>query len=172
MATSKQLPAIRHKTFIAATPAEVYRNIATNEGLDSWFTDGSKVDPRPGGTITFRWRKIGRDRVNMTDGGAILEAIPGRRFAFRWKPGASYTTVMFDLEPQADGTMVTVTESGYKNTRRDIEAMLGTATGWGEALTLLKFHIERGGRYGVVPKASNQKPSIIGASTRSKSTRR
>ena len=33
----------------------------------------------------------------------------------------------------------------------DVEAALGCAAGWGEALTLLKFYLESGTKYGEVP---------------------
>jgi hypothetical protein len=42
-------------------------------------------------------------------------------------------------------------EQGYKQTTSSLQACLGCATGWGEALTLLKFYLEHGITYGTVP---------------------
>ncbi len=50
---------IKQSTFIRANPEKVYDAIATAEGLDSWFTDGSEVDARPGGRIKFVWKDWG-----------------------------------------------------------------------------------------------------------------
>jgi hypothetical protein len=58
--------------------------------------------------------------------------------------------VSFTLEPFKSGTILTVIETGYSNSERDVRACLGCATGWGEALTLLKFFIEHGITYGEI----------------------
>jgi uncharacterized protein YndB with AHSA1/START domain len=70
---------------------------------------------------------------------------------FQWTPGDSTTTVAFDLEPRKDGTVLTVTERGHTTSRRDLEALVECAAGWGEALTLLKVYLEEGLTYGEVP---------------------
>lgn len=64
--------------------------------------------------------------------------------------GDSITNVSFTLEPFKSGTILTVIETGYSNSERDVRACLGCATGWGEALTLLKFFIEHGITYGEI----------------------
>jgi hypothetical protein len=47
--------------------------------------------------------------------------------------------------------VVTVTESGHTTSPRDLEALVECASGWGEALTLLKVYLEHGITYGEVP---------------------
>jgi uncharacterized protein YndB with AHSA1/START domain len=79
---------IKHATLVRADPERVYEAFTTANGLDAWFTDGSSVDPRPGGEIRFRWRNWGPDRVSGEDGGPVLEAEKPRRFAFQWYPEA------------------------------------------------------------------------------------
>ena len=145
------IPPIRHSTFITVPPDVVYDAIATAEGLDRWFTCGTEIEPRPGGSIRLRWKNFGAGRWTLEDGGEVLEAVPSRRFVFKWTPGKSETTVAFDIESHPNGSMITVTELGYTSDPEDIQAMLGCATGWGEALTLLKFHLESGLRYEEVP---------------------
>ena len=49
------------------------------------------------------------------------------------------------------GTVVTVTESGHTASPKDLEALVECASGWGEALTLLKVYLEHGITYGEVP---------------------
>jgi len=61
-------------------------------------------------------------------------------------------TVRFSLEPLGQGTRLTVTDAGHLETQKDLEACVGCAVGWGEALALLKFYLEHGVVYGPVPK--------------------
>lgn len=140
---------IKHATLVRADPERVYEAFTTANGLDAWFTDGSSVDPRPGGEIRFRWRNWGPDRVSSEDGGPVLEAEKPRRFAFQWYPeDESYaTTVEVDFTPSEQGTVVRLREYGYRDTPTSRCCQLDCAAGWGEALTLLKFYVEHGSRY-------------------------
>lgn len=134
---------IKQETLVRAPVAEVYRALTTAEGLDGWFTTGSTVDARPGGAIRFRWQDFGPGKVTLTDGGDVLEAVPDKRFVFRWQELLDLpTTVEIDLEPCPDGTLVRLQECGYPDTPAGLDAMLECAAGWGEALTLMKFYVE------------------------------
>lgn len=140
---------IRHAVLIRAGAEQVYDALTTSEGLDSWFTSGGQVDPRPGGSIHFRWMNWGPDHFSGEDGGPVLEAERPRRFVFQWYPDEpSYaTTIKIDLEAVGDGTVVRLLESGYHDTPSGRTACLNCAAGWGEALILLKFYVEHGIRY-------------------------
>ena len=133
---------IKHATFVKASADQVYNAFTTAEGLDAWFTNGAKVDPRPRGEILFRWRDWGPDRVTGEDGRPVLEAVPPERFVFQWHPeDASYaTTVEVDFTQMAAGTTVRLRENGYLDTSTSKRC----TAGWGEALTLL---VEHGVRY-------------------------
>ncbi len=141
---------IEHATFVAAPPEKVYDAVATSDGLDAWFTAGARVDARPNGRILFRWKDWGPDRITGEDGGPVLEARRPSRFVFQWRPDQpSYaTTVEIDFEARAGGTVLRVREHGYEDTPSGRRKMLECACGWGEALTLLKFYVEHGIRYG------------------------
>lgn len=137
-------PVITHSTFIDASPRTVYDALATTDGLNAWFTTHSEVDAREGGRIVFRWRGFGVDRTDLDDQGPVLAAEPGRRLTFQWHPSASGrpTTVDIRMSPWGRGTRVEVNESGYTLSDDDLSACIGCAVGWGEALTLLKYHLE------------------------------
>lgn len=143
------VPTIEHVTHIDAPIEQVYETLTTAEGWDAWFTDGTTLEAVPGGTIRLRWVSFGADRTTTEDGGPVLEVQKNRKFVFQWQPGKAATAVSFELEKRGDGTLVRVGESGYS--MDDIETALGCAAGWGEALTLLKFWLERGVTYGDVP---------------------
>ena len=128
---------------------QVYKALTTSEGLDAWFTTGAQVDSSPGGEIHFRWKDWGPDHITAEDGGPVLEAIPPNRIVFQWHPDLPdyATTVEINIEPDYDGTIVSLREYGYADTPSAHSAMMNCATGWGEAITLLKFYLEYGLHY-------------------------
>ena len=137
---------IQHVVYVHAQPPDVYAAFTTAQGLDGWFTSGAEVDPRPGGSIRFRWKDWGPLNVTAEDGGPVLEATPSRRFVFQWRPDTIryFTTVELQFKPAQGGTQVSLREYGYQNTPTGLRSMLNCATGWGAALTLLKFYVEHG----------------------------
>ncbi|MEM7321992.1 MAG: SRPBCC domain-containing protein [Actinomycetota bacterium] len=146
-----QMPPIVYRTYINASPETVYQTLATGEGWNAWFTTTATVDAQTGGSYRFHWKDWAAERETETMQGPVVEATPPRVFSFIWEAGESRTTVRFELESRADGTLVTLTESGYGFSEVDVRACLSCAGGWGEALTLLKFYLEHGVTYGDVP---------------------
>lgn len=157
--SQRALPDIRHMTFIGAAPERVYRALTVAAEWNAWFTDETSLDLRIGGFIALRWRGWGAERVDVDDGGPVLEIVPNRSFAFQWSPGSAPTTVRFELEPQGAGTRVTVTDSGWLGDAGELAAYMNCATGWGEALTLLKFYLEHGVTYGKAPPVAPRRES-------------
>jgi uncharacterized protein YndB with AHSA1/START domain len=139
--TTKLAVEAKHSEFIRAPREKVYDAFATAEGLDGWFTRGARVDARPGGAMLFRWVDWGAEKnINEEAPGRVVEAKRPERFVFQWgKPGEE-TTVEIILEEREGGTLLKLREYGF----RTIEGLVGNASGWGEALTLVKFWIEHG----------------------------
>jgi uncharacterized protein YndB with AHSA1/START domain len=137
---------IVHSVFIRAERPAVYDALTTTAGLDAWFTTGAEIDLHPGGAIHFRWRDWGPDRITDDAPGTVVEVRRPERFVFRWWQDHP-TTVEFDFETVAGGTVIRLQERGYADTAEGRRRCLECATGWGEALTLLKFYVEHGLRY-------------------------
>jgi glutathione S-transferase len=129
----------KHKEFIRAPREKVYDAFATSDGLNAWFTEGGRVDARPGGPMLFRFVDWGPDKINDEFPGRVIEALRPERFVFQWGDRDA-TTVEIVFEERDGGTVVSVREYGFI----DIAAALGNSSGWGEALTLAKFWVERG----------------------------
>lgn len=140
---------IRQSTLIRASPERAYDAITTAEGLDSWFTIGSQIDPQPGGIMMFRWRNWGPDKVNQDSKAVVVEAKRPERFVFQWaSDNPSYvTTIEIEFEKVEEGTVVRLREHGYHDTPSGRRALMECAAGWGEALTLMKFWVEHSIRY-------------------------
>ena len=137
------------KTMVRAEPEKVYDALTTPEGLDGWFTTGAEVDAVPGGSITLRWKDWGYDQYNGDSGGPVLEAERPGRFVFKWQSDDKryLTTVSISIETHPEGTLVSLTEEGYEDSPAGHQDLLNRCTGWGEALTLMKFWVEHGVRY-------------------------
>lgn len=128
---------------IAHPPAKVWAAITTPEGLSGWFGEQAKIDLRPGGvaSMTFGTDFTARMRVERVE--------EPRVFGFTWHiyglsdddPRRTY--VEFTLEPSADGTRLTVVESGFAQLPEDEfhTAYDGNTKGWaseiGELVTYL-----------------------------------
>lgn len=137
---------IIHKVLIRADREKVFDAITTAEGLDSWFTKGAFVDRKAGGKIIFRWKDWGPDKVTTEVKCPILEVKVPEKFVFQWWED-HYTTVEILFEEVEDGTLVSLKEYGYEDSKEGHRRLLECAVGWGEALTLLKFYVERGITY-------------------------
>ncbi len=139
---------IRHSTFVRAPPEKAYAAFATSQGLDAWFTTGAEVDARPDGKIVYRWKDWGPNHVTTQALGTVHEARPPQRFVFDWDSGdVNPTIVEIDFKQVNNGTLIRLRENGFQDTPRGRERLAREATGWGEALTLVKFYLEHGLRY-------------------------
>lgn len=92
-----------------------------------------------------RLRYYSPDRKRVFIVGEVVEVEPPRKFSHTylftmWKSGGP-TLVTWELEPEGDGTRVTVTHSGWTDAH---EAPEKVAAGWREILSLLKSDLETG----------------------------
>jgi uncharacterized protein YndB with AHSA1/START domain len=142
---STQIPTTT-KIYINAEPTRVFSSITSASTWDQWFTTGMTLEQQVGGKIQFRWKNWGPDNVTTQDGGEILVFERASVFAFNWFPAGPNHPVMvtFTLKPMGSGTELCVTEQGYPKSEPGLKAQLSCATGWGEALALLKFYLEHG----------------------------
>ena len=86
---------------------------------------------------------------------AIERLEPMRHFSFRWHPGGldpkvdyskePMTLVAFELEDAAEGTKLTITESGFSKIplERRAQAFSGNESGWGLQTVLIRNYLER-----------------------------
>lgn len=134
---------IKQATFVAAPIERVFDVITSAKDWDSFFTTGMTLEPTPGGDCTFRWEEWGPDSYTFAAPGKVVAVARPCKFAFQWG-SQSPTTVTFNLTSEFGGTVIRLTEDGYVDTPEARRAILECASGWGEALTLLKFYIEHG----------------------------
>ena len=110
---------IEREIYIEAAPEVVFEVVSSPDHLQQWWPDEAHYEPVAGSTgeIVFGVRGAGGAVVPFT----VLEAEPPRTFSFRWTqpagepaaPGNSLL-VTFDLTPSGPGTLLRMTESGFR----------------------------------------------------------
>lgn len=137
---------VRFDTFVRADQEKVFDAIATAQGLDGWFTSGTTLEAMPGGSLVFRWVDWGLEKFTGEMAGDVVEAHRPDRFVFRWPvdSGGYMTTVTITIEASEEGSIVRLVEGVFEDGEVGNQDMLNRASGWAQALTLMKFWVEHG----------------------------
>src|ERR1700722_3860508 len=123
---------------------KVWQGLPTSDGLSAWFGEGASIDLRLGGaaSITFAGGMTVDMRVERVEEPTV--------FAYTWqlpdlpKDDPRRTYVEFTLEPDGDGTLLSVVETGFAqlpvDTRR--EAYDSHSEGWSRELAELAEYVD------------------------------
>jgi uncharacterized protein YndB with AHSA1/START domain len=113
---------VEREILIEASPEIVWGVITEPQQISRWFSDEADIAGRAGADGTLTWKPGGRggDRESdMVVPIRVVEAEPFRRFSFRWnhpngaRPDETNSALVeFSLVEVADGTRLTVIESG------------------------------------------------------------
>ena len=110
---------IEREIFVDASPEVVFEVVSSPDHLQQWWPDEAHYERVPGSTgeIVFGERGAGGQVVSF----AVVEAQPPRTFSFRWTQPAGEPAVAgnsllvtFDLTPARGGTLLKMTESGFR----------------------------------------------------------
>ncbi|MFD6135985.1 SRPBCC family protein [Isoptericola sp. NPDC060257] len=118
MGSTSELGSIEREIYVEAAPEVVFEVVSSPEHVRRWWPDDADFDPEPGtaGSITFG---EGPDRT--VESFTVVESLPPRTFSFRWThPAGQGATagnsllVTFELVPSGDGTLLRMTETGFR----------------------------------------------------------
>ena len=125
-------------------PSEVWKALTTAEGLGAWFAERATIDLRPGGaaTMTFAGGMTVDMRVERVEEPTV--------FAYTWRlpdlPEADSrrTYVEFTLEPDGDGTLLHLVETGFAQLPLDTRQNTyeSHSEGWSRELSELAAHVD------------------------------
>ncbi|MEU8171395.1 SRPBCC family protein [Microbispora hainanensis] len=110
---------IEREIYIEASPEIVFEVVSSPGHLKEWWPDDARFERIPGATgeIVFGDRDAGGAVVSFT----VLDVRPPRTFSFRWthpagEPAAEGNSLLvtFDLTPSGAGTLLKMTESGFR----------------------------------------------------------
>jgi uncharacterized protein YndB with AHSA1/START domain len=135
---------IERSVNVAHPPAKVWEAITTAEGLGTWFGNKATVDLRVGGLIqlTFDGDHNADLRIERLEPPHVLGYTWGISGLPPDDPRRTY--VEFTLEPLAEGTRLTVAESGFAQLPDDLHsgAYGGNAEGWRSELSELVEYLD------------------------------
>ncbi len=135
---------IEREVSLRCAPHVVWQALTTADGLSAWFGEQASIELRPGGaaTMTFAGGTTVHMRVERVEEPSV--------FAYTWRlpdlpdddPRRTY--VEFTLEPDGDGTLLRVVETGFAqlpvDTRR--ETYDAHREGWSRELAELAEHVD------------------------------
>ena len=131
---------ITKTTLVRAPLDRVWRAISDHREFGSWFQVAIDQPFEAGQESTGKMTYPGYEGYPWR--AQVIAVEPPHRLAFEWVPGADgddedfdaghRTTVEYQLQPEGDGTRVTITESGFDRfpeARRE-SALRGNTEGW------------------------------------------
>lgn len=134
---------IVHRVGVKAPLDQVYRALATRDGVAGWWTTHTTGDSRAGGLLqtvffTREGEKLGGFDLK------VLELDPARRVLWQVADGPAEwvgTTIRFDLRQQGEFCVVLFAHEGW---REAVEFMSHCSTKWATFLLSLKSFVESG----------------------------
>ena len=102
---------ILHRVGVKAPLNEVYRALATREGVAAWWTTDTQGESKVGGVIKFRFGELGGFDMK------VLALEPGKRVLWEVVDGPEEwigTKVDFDLKQDGDYTIILFNHQGWK----------------------------------------------------------
>jgi uncharacterized protein YndB with AHSA1/START domain len=143
---------IEREIHVEATPEVVFEVISSPEHLKEWWPDETDLEPVPGavGNLVFDAATADPKVVPIT----VVDVEPPRLFRFRWvhPQGEAATStnsflVTFELVPSGGGTLVRMTETGFREQGWEVAkleaAYVDHAEGWDHHLSRLVRYVER-----------------------------
>jgi uncharacterized protein YndB with AHSA1/START domain len=111
---------IEREIHVDASPEVVFEVISSPVHIREWWTAESDMAPVPGATGELVWGDEATPRAHVVPF-TVVDAEPPRLFSFRWAyahgevaaPGSSLL-VTFELVPAGEGTVVRMTETGFR----------------------------------------------------------
>jgi len=135
----------RHSVGIHASPAEVYRALTDPTELSRWFVSEASIDLRPGGS--YRWifgEATGASGPDPTvASGEFLAVTPQESLRLSSLIQETETLLEFRLDPWRDGTVLTVTHSGFPGEESWDDTFRSIDQGWESEIQILKLCLER-----------------------------
>jgi uncharacterized protein YndB with AHSA1/START domain len=107
---------LRIEIVVPAARAEVWKAFSTSDGLSTWLAPNAIVDLKPGGEWMVHFRG------SSSAGGNIVSFIPQKEIVISAMAPEKFptvraqrTTARFELEDHGRGTLVRLTQTGWKD---------------------------------------------------------
>ncbi len=136
------MPDILHKIATKSPLGEVYKAIATRDGVAAWWTTDTTGDSKPGGALLFRFFTRGVEVGTIEV--KVLEQVPDKSVLWQVTGGPEEwrgTKISFDLKQEGEFCVLLFKHQGWKE---PVEFMHHCSTKWAIFLLSLKSLVETG----------------------------
>jgi uncharacterized protein YndB with AHSA1/START domain len=120
MATDAEYGSIQREIHIDAAPEVVFDVVSNPAHVMEWWADEADFAPVPGAVGELVWRDKATAHPHVASI-TVVDAVPPRLFSFRWvypdgeaATDANSLLVTFELVPDGAGTVLHLTESGFR----------------------------------------------------------
>jgi len=143
---------IEKRIELKAPVSRVWRALTDHEQFGAWFQVTLEGPFEPGKEAVGRITHPGYEHVTWR--AVVKEMVPEQLFSLTWHPFAvdptvdysdePQTLIEFRLEPQGDGTLLTLTESGFEKipAERRAEAFRMNDGGWTQQMENIRRYVE------------------------------
>jgi len=133
---------ILHRVGIKSSPDEVYKALATREGVAAWWTNNTQGESKVGGVLKFSFSAGGSEIGGFAM--KVLELQPAKRVLWQVVGGPEEwigTKISFELKQESDYVIVLFKHQAWKE---PVEFMHHCSTKWAIFLMSLKSLLETG----------------------------
>jgi uncharacterized protein YndB with AHSA1/START domain len=134
---------ILHKVGIKSSLGEVYKALATRDGVAGWWTNDTQGESKVGATLKFRFSDAAGVEIGRADV-KVLELHPAELVRWEVVDGPAEwigTTISFELKQDGEYTIVLFKHQGWKE---PVEFMHHCSTKWAIFMMSLKSLVETG----------------------------
>lgn len=134
------------QTKIQKPVEEVFDAVHSPDKLSGYFTTGGASAPLVEGT-TVEWAFADNpDDEKLKFPVTVQKVIPNELIVLGWE-GAKGLDTRIEMNFEKTGpeeTLVKISESGWKETQKDLDGSYGNCMGWSQMLSALKAYVEYG----------------------------
>ncbi len=123
---------------------EVFDAVQNPDKLSKYFaTGGASGKLEEGKTVTWQWA----DHPGVVGDVHVKKVVPNQLIVFEWETseGGYNTRTEMKFEPLNEReTLVTISESGWKETAEGLKSSYGNCMGWSQMVAALKAYLDYG----------------------------
>ena len=132
------------RTKIERPVADVFDAIVSRDRMKRYFVNGASGNLVEGETVTWRWDHYGENPVVVKKvvSNELIELALDSKEWDKTKSEAYEVLVIFEFEELEDGTMLSISEQGWKTDADGLKGSHDNCSGWTHMAMCLKAHIE------------------------------
>ena len=132
------------QTKIERPVTDVFDAVVSSERMKRYFVNGASSDLFEGETVIWRWDHYGENPVvvkKVVENKLIELALDSKEWD-KTKDEAYEVLVIFEFEEVDDGTMLSISEQGWKTDADGLKGSHDNCGGWTHMAMCLKAYIE------------------------------